>query len=67
MPINLMATGTWIDRRTGYETTPTVVKAYLDHISDIRWALFEDSSHMPHVEERMACMETVVRFLDECL
>jgi L-proline amide hydrolase len=22
---------------------------------------------MPHVEERVACMGTVVRFLDECL
>ncbi len=49
------------------EATPTVVKPYLDHIPDVRWALFENSSHMPHVEERMACMGTVVRFLDECL
>jgi L-proline amide hydrolase len=31
----------------------------------VRWALFEDSSHMPHVEERQACMGTVVKFLDE--
>ncbi|AIC21893.1 amino acid amidase [Pseudomonas chlororaphis] len=49
------------------EATPTVIKPYLDHIPDIRWALFENSSHMPHVEERMACMGTVVRFLDERL
>ncbi|WP_413792687.1 MULTISPECIES: proline iminopeptidase-family hydrolase [unclassified Pseudomonas] len=49
------------------EATPTVVKPYLDHVPDIRWALFENSSHMPHIEERMACMGTVVRFLDECL
>lgn len=49
------------------EATPTVVKPYLDHVPDIRWALFENSSHMPHIEERMACMGTVVSFLDECL
>jgi L-proline amide hydrolase len=49
------------------EATPKVVKPYLDHVPDIRWALFENSSHMPHIEERMACMGTVVRFLDECL
>jgi len=49
------------------EATPTVVQPYLEQIPDIRWALFENSSHMPHVEERVACMGTVVSFLDECL
>lgn len=49
------------------EATPTVVKPFLDHVPDIRWALFEASSHMPHIEERMACMGTVVKFLDESL
>lgn len=47
------------------EATPLVVKPFLDEIEDVRWALFEDSSHMPHVEERQACMGTVVKFLDE--
>ncbi|MBV6661174.1 proline iminopeptidase-family hydrolase [Pseudomonas yamanorum] len=47
------------------EATPLVVKPFLDEIADVRWALFEDSSHMPHVEERQACMGTVVQFLDE--
>lgn len=49
------------------EATPLVVKPYVDHVPDIRWALFEHSSHMPHLEERVACMGTVVSFLDECL
>lgn len=49
------------------EATPTVVKPFLDLVPDIRWALFEASSHMPHIEERMACMGTVVKFLDESL
>ncbi len=34
-------------------------------IKGARRALFEDSNHMPHVEERQACMGTVVQFLDE--
>ncbi|WP_025129149.1 proline iminopeptidase-family hydrolase [Pseudomonas sp. PH1b] len=49
------------------EATPTVLRPYLEKIPDIRWALFEHSSHMPHVEERVACMGTVVGFLDDCL
>jgi len=47
------------------QATPLVVQPFLDEISDVRWALFEDSSHMPHMEERQACMGTVVQFLDE--
>ena len=34
-------------------------------IKGARRALFEDSNHMPHIEERQACMGTVVKFLDE--
>ena len=49
------------------EATPVVVRPYLEKIPGIRLALFEHSSHMPHVEERVACMGTVVSFLDECL
>jgi L-proline amide hydrolase len=39
----------------------------LQQIPNVRWALFENSSHMPHVEERVGCMGTVVGFLDENL
>ena len=49
------------------EATTAVVKPFLDLIPGITWALFENSSHMPHVEERVACMGTVVKFLDEHL
>ncbi|MFC6335396.1 alpha/beta fold hydrolase [Pseudomonas sp. CCM 7891] len=45
--------------------TAQVVKPFLEEIPDVRWALFEDSTHMPHIEERQACMGTVVKFLDE--
>jgi L-proline amide hydrolase len=47
------------------EATPAVVQPFADHIPDVRWVIFEDSSHMPHVEERAACMRTVATFLDE--
>ncbi|MCF8483292.1 MAG: proline iminopeptidase-family hydrolase [Rhodospirillum sp.] len=47
------------------EATPAVVQPFADTIPDNRWVLFEDSSHMPHVEEREACMRTVAAFLDE--
>ncbi|MBB4892338.1 L-proline amide hydrolase [Streptomyces olivoverticillatus] len=33
------------------EATPLTVRPFLDHIPDVRWELFEESSHMPHVEE----------------
>ncbi|QHF01732.1 proline iminopeptidase-family hydrolase [Pseudomonas asturiensis] len=47
------------------EATPLVVKPYKDNIDGIQAEVFEESSHMPHVEERMACMGVVAKFLDE--
>ncbi|MEQ4254770.1 proline iminopeptidase-family hydrolase [Pseudomonas syringae] len=46
------------------EATPLVVKPYVDNVPDISWSVFEESSHMPHAEERMACMGRVAGFLD---
>ncbi|MEJ2632027.1 MAG: proline iminopeptidase-family hydrolase [Acidihalobacter sp.] len=46
------------------EATPVTVQPYADLIPDVRWTIFENSSHMPHVEEREACMQTVSDFLD---
>ena len=47
------------------EATPAVVQPFADNIKGARWVIFEQSSHMPHVEEREECMETVGAFLDE--
>ncbi|MFE7135158.1 proline iminopeptidase-family hydrolase [Streptomyces sp. NPDC057638] len=33
------------------EATPVTVQPYVDHIPDVRWELFEESSHQPHMEE----------------
>jgi L-proline amide hydrolase len=46
------------------EATPKVVQPFADHIPDVRWTIFEESSHMPHVEERAPCMKVVAAFLD---
>jgi len=47
------------------EATRACVQPYADEIKDVRWTIFENSSHMPHVEEREACMAVVGDFLDE--
>lgn len=47
------------------EATPLVVKPFVDEIPDIRWVVFEESSHMPHVEEKALCLKTVSDFLRE--
>ena len=45
------------------EATPATVQPFADGIADVRWQIFEQSSHMPHVEEREACMACVGEFL----
>ncbi len=46
------------------EATPLVVKPYVNNVPGSEWVLFEESSHMPHVEERDLCMKTVSMFLN---
>ena len=45
------------------EATETVVQPFADRIADVRWRIFEQSSHLPHVEETAAFMETVGGFI----
>jgi L-proline amide hydrolase len=45
------------------EATPLVVKPYAENIPDCRWVVFENSSHMPHVEEKEHCLAVVSNFL----
>ncbi|MDK4742188.1 proline iminopeptidase-family hydrolase (plasmid) [Rhizobium sp. CB3171] len=47
------------------EATEACVQPYADEIPDVRWRIFEQSSHMPHVEERAACMAEIGAFLNE--
>jgi L-proline amide hydrolase len=45
------------------EATPLVVKPYVDNVRNCQWVVFENSSHMPHVEEKALYLETVSSFL----
>jgi L-proline amide hydrolase len=45
------------------EATPAVVQPFADRIKDVRWRIFEHSSHVPHIEETDACMQVVGEFL----
>jgi L-proline amide hydrolase len=47
------------------EATPATVQPYADGIADVRWQIFENSSHMPHVEEKDACLQAVADFIDQ--
>jgi L-proline amide hydrolase len=46
------------------EATAACVRPYADRIAGARWVVFENSSHMSHVEETAAVMATVGAFLD---
>jgi L-proline amide hydrolase len=45
------------------EATPATLQPFADHIPDVRWEIFEHSSHMPFVEEPELYLEVVERFL----
>ncbi len=45
------------------EATEKVVQPFADRIADVRWTIFENSSHLPHIEETEAFLATVVGFI----
>lgn len=47
-----------------HEATPSTIQPFADRIPDVRWHIFQDSSHMPHVEERSGYLALVQAFLD---
>jgi L-proline amide hydrolase len=47
------------------EATEATVQPYADRIADVRWTVFEDSSHMPHVEQEQLYLSLVGAFLDD--
>jgi len=46
------------------EAAPSTVQPFADGIPDVRWHIFEQSSHVPHIEERNAYMALVEDFID---
>jgi L-proline amide hydrolase len=49
------------------EATPPTVQPYRDQIPDVRWEIFEESSHAPHIEEPARFYSVLTGFLEECL
>ena len=47
------------------EATPATVQPFFDGIPNVRWEIFEHSSHMPFVEEPERYLEVVESFLAE--
>ncbi|MBO0878521.1 MAG: proline iminopeptidase-family hydrolase [Pseudonocardia sp.] len=47
------------------EATEDCVRPFADRIPNVRWRVFAESSHMPHVEERDAFMRLIAGFLDD--
>ena len=47
------------------EATPATVQPFFDGIADVRWEIFEESSHMPFVEEPDRYLQVIGDFLAE--
>jgi L-proline amide hydrolase len=45
------------------EATPATLQPFFDNIADVRWEIFENSSHMPFVEEPERYLDVVESFL----
>jgi L-proline amide hydrolase len=48
------------------EATPATVQPFFDNIADVHWEIFEESSHMPFVEEPDKYRGVVEDFLGSC-
>ena len=46
------------------EATEAVVQPFADLIPNVRWTIFEQSSHLPHIEETAGFLTLVEGFLD---
>lgn len=46
------------------EATEAVVQPFADLIQDVRWTIFEHSSHLPHIEETAGFLDLVAGFLE---
>jgi L-proline amide hydrolase len=47
------------------EATEACVRPYAEQIRSVRWEVFANSSHLPHVEETERCLQAVGAFLAE--
>ncbi|MCM2293127.1 proline iminopeptidase-family hydrolase [Allorhizobium sp. BGMRC 0089] len=56
---------TFVFRGEYDEATQACIQPFIDHIPDVRWTVFANASHMPHVEVKEECLGAVQAFLDE--
>jgi proline-specific peptidase len=47
------------------EATPAIVETIHERILESQWVLFEDSSHLPHLEETERFLDVVTTFLTQ--
>jgi len=47
------------------EATEVVMRPFADRVPDFRWHVFENSSHLPHLEETAAYLEVIRAFLEQ--
>ena len=47
------------------EATPVTVRPYAELIPQVRWEIFEESSHLPHLEEPERFVEVMLGYLRE--
>jgi len=45
------------------EATEAVVQPFADRIAGATWRIFEESSHLPHIEETAACLASISEFI----
>jgi L-proline amide hydrolase len=62
--VSLVAVPTLVVTGAHDEATPATVRPFVEGIPDVRWEVFPDSSHMPHVEEEDRYLAVVGAFLD---
>jgi len=58
-----IAAPTLVFRGAYDEATAECVQPFIDRIPDVTSHVFENSSHMPHVEEKALCLATIESFL----
>ena len=48
------------------EASEAAMRPFIAEIPDVRYRVFEESSHLPHIEEPAACIDAVRHFLEGC-
>jgi L-proline amide hydrolase len=63
--LDRIAAPTLVFRGAHDEATQACIQPFIDLIPDVEWCVFENASHMPHVEAKDACLAAVERFLEK--